>query len=59
MSDFEDAMDDMWELLKQKATPEELEKLKSDHSCIDEIDEFGPNGPCGIGLGNFGGHAVG
>ena len=43
--DFELAMDAMWELLKLKATPEELEKLKKDHHCIEEIDEYGPNGP--------------
>lgn len=53
------AMDAMWELLKKKATEEELEQLKKDHSCIEELDEYGPNGPVGIGLGRMGGHAIG
>jgi len=29
------------------------------HPVIQEIYNYGPNGPAGIGLGNFGGHAVG
>ena len=27
--------------------------------CADELQQFGPNGPVGIGLGRMGGHAVG
>lgn len=26
---------------------------------VEQLDEFGPNGPAGIGLGQFGGHANG
>lgn len=37
----------------------ELNVLRKKHPVIDEICEFGPDGPVGIGLGNFGGHAVG
>lgn len=36
-----------------------IDRLKEKHPVIDEIDEFGPRGPAGIGLGRFGGHAVG
>jgi len=52
-------MEAMWEVLKTTASEEQLEKLKSDHSSINEVDEYGANGPAGIGLGNYGGHAVG
>jgi len=57
--DLESAMEAMWEVLKTTASEEQLEKLKSDHSSINEVDEYGANGPAGIGLGNYGGHAVG
>lgn len=26
---------------------------------VEQLDECGPNGPAGIGLGKFGGHAIG
>lgn len=57
--DFEQAMDAMWELLKVSATEQELERLKIAHPCVEELDEYGPNGPVGIGLGRMGGHAIG
>lgn len=37
----------------------ELDILRKKHPVIDEICEFGPDGPCGMGLGNYGAHAVG
>lgn len=38
---------------------EELNALREKHEVIEEICTYGPDGPVGIGLGNFGGHAVG
>lgn len=58
-SDLEYAMQAMWELLEKLATPEQREALKFTHPCIQELDDYGPNGPVGLGLGVIGGHAVG
>lgn len=52
------ALDALWELLKTKATNEELLQLMDVHPVLAELDECGPNGIVGIGLGNPGGHAV-
>ena len=38
------------------AAKDDPEKLKS---LVEQLDEFGPRGPVGIGLGRFGGHAIG
>lgn len=38
---------------------QKFDELMVKHPVIKEIDNFGPDGPVGIGLGNFGGHAVG
>lgn len=35
-----------------------LDELIDKHPCLDEINQFGPTGPIGSGLGRFGGHAV-
>lgn len=40
-------------LVAAKDNPEKL------HNLVNQLDEYGPNGPAGIGLGNYGGHAVG
>lgn len=57
--DLELAMEAMWEVLEQIATPEQLQKLKEDHDAIHQVAEHGANGPAGLGLGRFGGHAIG
>jgi hypothetical protein len=58
-NEMSEALNDMWELLKEKVSPPELEALKEKHPVIHELDESGPNGYCGIGLGKYGGHAIG
>lgn len=57
--DFESAMEDMWELICSYATRDELLDLKNDHPILEELDEYGPGGPVGIGLGQIGGCGVG
>lgn len=37
----------------------ELDELRQKHPVINEIYEYGPDGPVGIGLGKIGGHTVG
>jgi hypothetical protein len=61
-----DALSDCWLLLRQLNEPEndcmaktpELVDLMKKHPCLEELDECGSRGMCGIGLGNMGGHAV-
>jgi len=57
--DLVDAMHDIWQLLQKFAPQEELDKLIEKHPALDELNQSGPNGYCGIGLGNYGGHATG
>ena len=62
------ALDACWKLLRQKLedpardrylpNSPELLKLMEEHQCLEELDECGMAGICGIGLGNVGGHAV-
>lgn len=62
-----EAMNDCWLLLRQLEEPEnrdymakssKLIALMKKHSCLEELDECGSRGLCGIGLGNYGGHSV-
>jgi len=67
--DLINALNDCWLLLRQKfedparekyaPSSPELIALVEKHQCLDELDECGINGICGIGLGNMGGHAIG
>jgi glutamine synthetase adenylyltransferase len=57
--EMSDALNDMWEILLKKLNPQEIEELKDKHPVINELDESGPQGYCGIGLGKYGGHAIG
>ena len=62
------ALEDCWKLLRRKMedpsrdqyipNSPELLKLMEEHQCLEELDECGMAGICGIGLGNVGGHAV-
>lgn len=56
--DLASAIDALLKKLKD-ASEEELEALFNEHPCIHEVNEFGADGPIGLGLGRFGGHAVG
>ena len=40
-------------LVKAKDDPVKLKSL------VEQLDDFGPRGPVGLGLGKFGGHAIG
>jgi len=47
---YEDAVK---RLVEAKDDPVKLKSL------VEQLDDFGPNGPVGIGLDRFGGHAIG
>jgi hypothetical protein len=62
-----EAMYDCWHLLREleqepddnhMAKSPKLVALQEKHPCLAELDESGPNGWAGIGLGNMGGHAI-
>ena len=53
------AINALWEIVCDSVNETIQDTLKEQHPVIDEIDEFGPAGPAGIGLGRFGAHAVG
>lgn len=55
---FETALGILWERLEKIHSQEELEQLTKDQPLLEELYEFGINGPIGLGLGNFGGHSV-
>lgn len=57
-AELADAIDALIEEIK-KRVPNSLSTIEANHPVVKEIDMFGPDGPCGIGLGQFGGHAVG
>ena len=52
------AIEALIEFIKTKGFESELDDLSKVHPIIAEIDEFSAEGPCGIGLRKFGGHAV-
>lgn len=63
---LEDALGKLWDLVEERLTDEDRQKLgidlEDDNSTdpiFDELHCFGSRGPVGIGLGRFGGHAVG
>ena len=49
------AINDLLDLLSETERDTMFEK----HHCCEEIWYFGPDGPVGIGLGKYGGHAIG
>jgi hypothetical protein len=63
--DAVNALEDLWDLLVDqkwdlaKEYPPELQELVKKHKILQELAEFGPNGPVGLGIGRIGGHAVG
>lgn len=65
--ELEDALGKLWELVVDRLTDAEREKLGIDttnsqlsaSSIFEELDSFGPCGPVGLGLGRMGGHAIG
>lgn len=54
-----DAIQELIDIIISKIRTHEFYQLCEKHEVIHEIYQFGPDGPAGIGLGNFGGHAVG
>ncbi len=52
------AINAMLALLYESCGSSRIEALLEEHDCIAEVDQFGPTGPCGMGLGRYGGHAV-
>ena len=63
-SQLEEALGTLWELVEDRLTEDDYKKLGIDkesnaiNGVFEELHSFGPNGPVGIGLGRFGGHAV-
>lgn len=49
------AINDLMELLSE----EQREAMFLKHNCCEEIWVSGPDGPTGMGLGRYGGHAIG
>ena len=56
--DLVSALDAVWARLTELVTEEEKERLMLTHPVLDELEEFGPGGPLGAGLGRCGGHAI-
>ena len=46
------------ELLKPHLSDEHFDKICQEDPIIEEVNQFGPGGPCGMGLGYYGGHAI-
>lgn len=63
--ELEEALGQLWKLVEDRLTDEDRTKLGIDlegpvvSGIFEELHSFGPGGPCGIGLGRMGGHAVG
>ena len=55
------AIEDLITLMRQVTQERggDLANLREKHKVIDEIYKYGPHGPAGIGLGCYGGHAIG
>ncbi len=49
----------LWEKLKTHIPEAEQNEITEKFNCVDEIEQFGVDGPVGMGLGRYGGHAVG
>lgn len=56
---YHDALGALWELVENRLSESEIERLEEKHDIFGQLQAFGKNGPCGIGLDNFGGHAIG
>lgn len=57
--DLETALGDLWEAVEKLLPTPIIEELTKKNHILAELWECGRNGPVGIGLGRFGGHAVG
>ena len=54
---LESALVTLWVLVEDRLT--DVERiLLTENGIFEELDNFGPNGPIGQGLGRFGGHAI-
>lgn len=49
----------MVERIGKSMTDEEFDRYLDERPLAEEINAFGPRGPVGLGLGRYGGHAVG
>lgn len=67
---FEEALYKLWELVENRLAPDEVKALATadDNADRDQVlvadafehlRDFGRGGPVGIGIGRFGGHALG
>lgn len=54
-----EALHFVWEKLKTHIPEGEQTEVTEMFPCVDELEQFGPTGPIGSGLGRFGGHAIG
>jgi hypothetical protein len=57
--DFELALDALWSFLTEQVKEDARLILLHKHPVLAELDECGPGGIMGIGLGNPGAHALG
>lgn len=53
------AIEDLIEIVRPHMPDDAWDALEKKHPCIEEINTFCAEGPCGMGLGYFGGHAIG
>jgi len=56
---LEAALVALWKASWNKLSPNMQDLLLTEHFVFRELEEFGEDGPVGLGLGNFGGHAIG
>lgn len=53
-----DAIAALLQIIVDAGMDDKVEEVCNQHQCVEEVNLFGPDGPVGLGLGRFGGHAV-